>query len=369
MPTAEGPIGSVATVCFRADASAETLATKPELVIKTTVPAKVLIGDNAALAITVSNPGTGVATGVVLEEHIPGNMRHPAGSELHYEIGTLKPGESRRVQLSLTAAQPGAAANVLLAKGDGSLKAEDRCQWDVVAPQLEVAIEGAKRRFLDRDATYTVSLSNPGTAAAKQVQLVAYLPRGLKFVSANNSGRYEPATQTVHWLLEELPANDRDKVELITTAVEAGQQKIRFEGRADKGVSVEKEQPISVEGIAAVLFEVRTLNNPIEVGGQTVYEVHVVNRGSKAATNVALGVLIPQGMKPLAAEGPTRYDIEANRVQFEALARLAPKAETTYRVRVQGLQPGDLRVRVQLLTDEMQDPVTKEESTRVYRDE
>ncbi len=79
--------------------------------------------------------------------------------------------------------------------------------------------------------------------------------------------------------------------------------------------------------------------------------------------------LLPQGMRAVAAEGPTRYALDPNRVQFESLAQLAPKAETTYRVRVQGLQPGDLRIRVQLQTDEMQDPVTKEESTRVYANE
>ena len=67
--------------------------------------------------------------------------------------------------------------------------------------------------------------------------------------------------------------------------------------------------------------------------------------------------------------GPARHAMEPNRVLFEGLSRLAPKADTTYRVRVQGLQPGDLRIRVQLTTDEIRTPVTKEESTRVYSDE
>ena len=67
MPTAEGEIGSVATVHFGADASARTIATRPQLVVETAVPKhKVLIGDQVTLSITISNPGTGVATGVVL---------------------------------------------------------------------------------------------------------------------------------------------------------------------------------------------------------------------------------------------------------------------------------------------------------------
>jgi len=369
MPLAEGEIGSVATVRFAADASARAIATKPELAVKVAAPGKVLLGETAVLSITVSNTGTGVATGVVLEERIPGGLQHPAGNELEYEIGALKPGESRQLQLPLGAARPGMAANVLVAKAEGNIRLEERTNIEIVAPQLDVAMEGPKKRYLERAATYTVSVSNPGTAPAKQVELVAYLPRGMKFVSANNAGQYEPATQTVHWVLEELPANDSGKVELTALPIEAGEQKLRLIGKADRGLSVEKEQPISVEGIAAVLFEVTDVNDPVEVGGETVYEIRVVNQGSKAASNVRIVALLPAALRPVAAEGPTRHTIEGNRVTFESLARLAPKADTTYRVRAQGLQPGDLRVRVQLLTDEMQEPVTKEESTRVYKDE
>ena len=54
---------------------------------------------------------------------------------------------------------------------------------------------------------------------------------------------------------------------------------------------------------------------------------------------------------------------------FEPLAQLAPKADTTYRVKAEGWGRGDVRVRVQILTDEIRTPVTKEESMRVYADE
>ena len=61
--------------------------------------------------------------------------------------------------------------------------------------------------------------------------------------------------------------------------------------------------------------------------------------------------------------------IDGGRVFFDALEPLAPKAELTFRVRVQAVQAGDLRVRCQLLTDGMQTPVTKEEGTQVYADQ
>ena len=68
-------------------------------------------------------------------------------------------------------------------------------------------------------------------------------------------------------------------------------------------------------------------------------------------------------------QGPTRYTIESNKVAFEALPQLAPKTAAAFRVRAKGVEAGDLRVRCQLMTGEMQQPVIKEESTRVYADE
>jgi uncharacterized repeat protein (TIGR01451 family) len=284
-------------------------------------------------------------------------------------VGTLRPGEIRQIQLPLSATKGGKIVNVLAAEGEDNLKAEDHAEVEVIAPELNVAVEGAKRRYLERQATYVMSVSNPGTAPAQGIELVAYLPPGLKFVSANNGGGLDPSTQTVHWRLTELSAKDTGKVELVTMPVEVGQQKLRLEGRAEHGLAAEREQPIIIEGLAAVMFEVANSSGPIEVGSETAYEIRVVNQGSKEATNVRIAALLPQGMRAVAAEGPTRYALDPNRVQFESLAKLAPKADTTYRVRVQGLQPGDLRIRVQLQTDEMQDPVTKEESTRVFANE
>ncbi|MDZ7617262.1 MAG: hypothetical protein U1E05_09670 [Patescibacteria group bacterium] len=369
-PTEEGEIGSVATVHFSAAASAKGVATKPELLLESSAPAEVLIGETFTLSISVSNPGSGVATGVVLSERIPPGLRHAAGADLEYDVGSLQPGESRKLELELVADRPGPVANVVVARGEGNLRAEHQLNLSVVAPQLEVAVGGPQRRFLEREAVYELGISNPGTAAAKDVELVAHLPDGLEFVSANNAGHYDEATRAVYWRLDELPVRETGTVKLVTMPIQAGEHALRIRGKAAKGVETEAAQPVIIEGIAALLFEVRDVVDPIEVNGETVYEISVLNQGSKAATNVRVHLLLPPEMQPIAAEGPAQHVMDARQVAFEPLARLAPKADTVYRVRVRGLQPGDLRVRVQVLTDEMHGvPVTKEESTRVYSDQ
>ena len=101
-------------------------------------------------------------------------------------------------------------------------------------------MSGPKRRFLERQATYQVAISNTGTVAAQRVELVAYLPAGLKFVSANNSGQYDEARRAVRWLLEELPTNEKGVVELVTLPIEPGQQSIKLRGTAAKAEAVER---------------------------------------------------------------------------------------------------------------------------------
>jgi hypothetical protein len=188
-------------------------------------------------------------------------------------------------------------------------------------------------------------------------------------MKADKLGYYEEATRTVHWRLEELPANETGSVQLVTMPVEAGQHALKLRGTAEKGLIAEKEQPVMVEGIAAILFQVSDTADPVEVGGETTYEVHVVNQGSKASANVRLAIDLPPELKPVAADGPTRHLVEGTRIIFDGLSQLPPKADTTYRIRVKAMKSGDLRARFQLLTDDMKTPVTKEESTRVYADE
>lgn len=366
-PEQEGQIGSVATVTFETQASVSTRCTKPELVVEHSGPEQVLIGQGVVFNIKVTNNGTGVATGVTLEEDVPEFLSHSKGSEIEYEIGTLRPGESRGLQLTLQAAKAGRFENVLLIRGDGNLLERDAFPMEVIAPDLNIQLVGPKRRYLERTAKYSISVANPGTAPATRVELVAFLPKGMKFVSTNNQGQYDPQTHAAYWSLAQLPSSESGTVELSLLPMEIGDQKMRIESRADLGLTAETEQTIVVDGLAAVFFTVADTADPIEVGSETVYQVQVVNQGSKTATGVRVDAQLPPGMEPVSGEGPTTYQIQGQRISFNPLGRLAPKDQAIYKIQARGLQDGDQKITVQVVTNEIA-PVAKEESTRVYAD-
>lgn len=368
VPLAEGEIGSVARVSFEALASVRTVSTRPQLSITQTTPEKVLIGQSVLVNVTVSNPGSGDATGVVLEADIPPELSHVAGNELEYPVGTLRPGQQKQVALRLTAKAAGVVFNTLTVRGNGQMEDRSVQQIEVIAPGVQVGLRGPRVRYLDREATYAVDVANPGTASARNVNLVAFLSKGLKFVSTDHFGEYDAREHAVYWKLEELPPNVRDSVKLTAVAIEPGEQKIVLEGKADLGVKDSFDHIVRVESVPELEFSVKDTADPIEVGSDTTYEIRVVNRGTRTATGVQIYAAFPTALRAVQGGGPSDLRIEGQNALFAPLDRLPPNQEAVFRVKAKALDSGDNVIKVQMLSDDVNVPVTKEESTRIYSD-
>jgi len=299
---------------------------------------------------------------------VPRGLSHGAGSELEYEVGTLRPGESIRLELKLKASEAGVTINKLRVRGDANLLAEHTIQLEVIAPKLMVGLTGPRRRFLDRQVKYQVTFRNAGTAPARNVELVTYLPKGLKFVSTSGKGQYDRRDHAVYWSLDHLAPGQTGDVELVAVPIATGEQKLQIEGTADLGLSHTYEHITVVEAITELVFTVSDTQDPIEVGSETIYEVRIVNEGSKTATNVQLDALLPVALTPISGEGTTRVVIQGQKVLMEPLPRLAPGEEAVYKIKVRGRQAGDHLVDIRLVCNEIPTPVTKQESTKVYAD-
>ncbi len=369
LPKVAGEIGSVAQVTFQAQAAVRTICTKPELKVELKMPEQVLIGTEATVEIAITNTGSGAATNVLIEEDVPDGFTHAAGRQIETAIGALLPQESRRLSLILDATTPGVYDNRLTVRGDGNLLVEDVRKIEVATPKLEIAMQGPALRYLDRQATYVVRMANPGTAPARNVELVTFLPKGMKYVTSDNHGQYDSQTHAVYWSLEELPAETQGDVHVTVLPIEPGNHKLKANGHADLGLQHACEHEVVVEGLAELSFSVADVADPIEVGSQTTYEVRVRNRGSKADSDIRVMAELPPGMMPTSGDGPVSATVQRQRVLFNPLARLAPDEEAVFKIHATGQATGDHVIRVQLQSAELRVPVTKEEITRVYTDQ
>src|SRR5262249_7735065 len=139
---------------------------------------------------------------------------------------------------------------------------------------------------------------------------------------------------------------------------------------AARGLRNKTEVITRVEGLSALLMELVDLDDPVEIGVDTAYEIRVTNTGSKTETNLQLVCVVPAKMEFCRARANANrtFHLQGKEVVFEPLAKLAPRADVLFRVNVRGLAPGDLRFRARITADGLTDPVLKEESTKVYGD-
>ncbi len=368
LPQREGEIGSVAEVTFRAQASVRTISTKPQISMRLDGPRTVLAGEIANVNLTITNTGTGIAANLFLDAIIPDGFVHPAGRELQSPLGNLPPNGSKTISLPLKAAKAGSYDLTFSATNEVNVSVEEQLPIEVTAPEFELAIQGPKVRYLDRQTTYSVWLSNPGTAAAEEVELVLFLSKGLKFVSSNNQGQYDRQSHAVFWNLERLPPSAKGEVQVVLLPGEIGQQKVRAEARGASGLQQTDERVLQVDGLPELQFSVSDTEDPVDVGSETQYEVLIVNKGSQAANHVQLTVEFPSELEPLRGNGPTEVQVRGNTATGEPLARLAPNEKAVYKITARGLRAGDCRVRVQIVSDDVRNPVTKEERTLVHAD-
>lgn len=367
-PVRPGEIGSVAHVTFATQASMRTLVTKPVLNLYHSAKPKVLIGDNVVLDITVENKGDGPAKNVILQEDVPDQFECSVGQEIEFPIGTLAPGQSKKLKLGLKAVDIGRLRNILFAKADGNLKTQHAIDMEVIAPRLVTTANGPSRKFLRREASHTFSVANQGTANATNVELIAKLPGGLKFIGANNRGKYDTNSHAVYWSLAELTPGVTADVELQTTPIESGEQKINFEAVADLNQKSDTSTSLLVEHLIDVFFDIDDAVDPIEIGAPTRYLIRVVNQGTKTATNVQLQVVFPNGLQPVSVDGNLTNEINGQNVNFSRITSMNPGDELKLIVNAKGTGPGDHRVVVHMRTDGREANVSKEETTRVYDD-
>jgi uncharacterized repeat protein (TIGR01451 family) len=361
----EGKFQDAVTATCSVTQSVGTEIQRGHLTLTLTAPAQVKLGERVQFQVRVLNNGTGPASHVVVHDHFPAGLKHAQGENVDVEVGTLGPGESKTITLPASAVQGGRLVNQAIASADEIPDATGSATVQVDAPALVVRPTGPTETPLHREVEYRLEVANTGTTGATGVRLSGSLPEGLDFVSAGDSGSYTSATRGIDWTLGALAPGASRAVSVKVLARKPGDWVAPTLARADGGIEGKAEVKVHVEGIAALTLQVVDLDDPVEIGAETTYEIRVVNQGTGACTRVAIETVVPDGMTVVRAE-PATHRVLGQRVTFEPVGRLAGRAETVFRVRVRAKTAGDWRFKAYLSCDQLQRPVYREESTLVF---
>ena len=121
------------------------------------------------------------------------------------------------------------------------------------------------------------------------------------------------------------------------------------------------------EAMADLRLEVKDPEGPVPVGADAIYELHVRNRGTKAAENVEVMAYFSNGVEPVSAEGQT-HRISPGQVVFDRIPAIPPAGEMVLTVKAKAGVAGNHVFRAELHCRTIGTRLVREEVTHFYQD-
>lgn len=368
IPSRRGDLTPSALVRFATAASASFKVEEPLLKVAIKGPSEVMLGDPASQLVTISNPGTGVASDVKIEAHLSDGLEHTEGKRLTVEVGAINAGETRQIRLGLLTIAGGPQTLTVTATSSSDASNVATANVNVIAPTLKLAVDGPALRYKGRTAKYVLTVTNDGTVANNNVRVTQKVADGFSFLSADKGGKFDPQQKSVNWFVGRLEPAQSVSVSCELNPTALGEFTHQVACMTDAGVKTEATAATRVDGTSVVTLEIVDLNDPVEVGVETAYEIRVKNEGSKAASNVALQCELPEGAELLKVEGSVPARSAGKTLQFQPLLQLAAGTQAIFRVHVKGTVEGNHRLRASLVSDSIDEPLQREEQTKFYLD-
>ncbi len=369
-PSATGASASRCEVRYRALVGGMVMVVEPKLAIESLVPAQTLVDETVAVRLTVKNPGTGDASGVVINGELPEGVKTIDGqSSVKIDVGTLPAGAAKEFVVQVKSAQTGAyALKAVATSGDGLTAETGPVQLDVRRPKLELEAQTAAEWLISRPLTCTLKVKNAGDGEARHPKVDVALPEGFQFDSATEGGAL--ASGSVRWELDTLAAGQERTLAVTLTCARAGEFDLAAKASAEFAETASATAKTRLAGMAALSLEVVDNEDPIAVGNEVTYTIIVKNQGSAADRNVRVECAIEEGMALVNAEGATKREGpgEGERsFAFMSLDSLAPGQSATWWVKVKAEKAGDVRFRASVTSGQTERPVGEAEATKFYQ--
>jgi len=365
IPRRRGDVRLEAFVRFTGYSASEFSVQEPLIEVSVVGPEQVEVGQQVAYVVRVTNPGTGVASNVIIQAAIPEGLEHRSGSLLSIEIGTLSPGESRQARLNLAAVKGGPHELAVRAIADGGLTEQTVVNVSVAEPKLNIAIGGPTEQLAGRTTDYSLSVSNAGNVQSSNVRAKYRIPQGLEYVSADRGGKYNKTDHSIEWFVGTLQPAESSDFQMTLRATETGEMLHQAGVVSEHGQVTMCEYATTVEGVAALDLKITASNHEMRKGEEVTWNVRISNTGSRPAEKVGMSCELPSGIQLIKAEGPSEYIAENGVMVFRSLPAIEAGESVEFTVTAQCIREGNHRLRLRVASESISEPLIGEESATV----
>jgi uncharacterized repeat protein (TIGR01451 family) len=226
----------------KAEASSTTVVREPVLAVSCAAPGERYMGRPFEVAFTVVSKGDTAAAGTVLEVPVPSGLTAQsasdggqiAGGKISWNLGSLAAEATKKVSASFVSASAGTFQFNPSAKGACAKPVASSCQTRIVgvaAILLEKA-DDPDPVGIGETTTYTVKITNQGSADDNNVKMVVTIAPELTPVSATGNGSISGQVVTFP-TVPRLAAKEAVSYKIVAKGAKVGDGRTRFELNSD----------------------------------------------------------------------------------------------------------------------------------------
>jgi hypothetical protein len=302
-------------------------------------PEQITYGTSETYTVRVLNPGNGPASNVVF------TLSPNSATPQTQRVTEIEPGKEAKFEVELTARDLEDLQIHGLATADLNLKQEEIKLIKVVSAKLQAVLTGPPVKYQDAMAEYRLQISNTGNAVCTNAQALLELPSGLKYLSGLETATV--AGNQIQWQIASLEPGQTVDFVFRCQMQQTGQHRLQFSCRGSAAGVTTVEFDTRVEALADLVLTIDDPVAPAPVGEEVVYEITILNRGSKAADQVSLLAQFSHDIEPIRIEGATGT-IEPGQVKFDKVATLEAGKSLRLKVFAKAEKPGHHRFRAEV---------------------
>jgi uncharacterized repeat protein (TIGR01451 family) len=339
-----------ATVSYKFGSRASTIVQEPKLKVEATaMPGRVLKGEQVTFQISVLNPGTGPARNVTVQAKLSSGLKYGGDEQVEQTIDEIGPGQRFDIEPLIVDSIAGGqqSCTVVASSADVTeVLADQRItrNVEVTKPDLAVKLEGQNERFTGQTNEYKLTVTNPGTAQAKKVKVIASLPHeGGKLVAKPPGATFDQKTRKLIWSIAQLEPLQSVEMTFVYATSTPGLYKATAEATSGE-LRASDTMTTDVSGIAVLDLQVSQTSRVMDVGKTNFYDITIKNSGTKEATRLQLSGNLPKNLKVLkhynVEKGEFKFLPDTGKFQFPEIERLGVGQTITLSLEVQATQSG-----------------------------
>jgi uncharacterized repeat protein (TIGR01451 family) len=203
--------GGIRNPDLESNAKSQVKIIQPGLAVKITGPKTCLVKCEGIFTIDVTNPGTGTATNVKIQNILPEGMEFVAASDDgHFEAGTravvwnmprLEPNAHQVLTIKIRGKSMVDSSIVVAGQADGNLhtRAELGVRVEGVPAISVEVVDVDNPTLIDSDCNIEIRVVNKGSCPCTGIQIMAIMPEGMELREAQAPTPYKVAGQQVQF--------------------------------------------------------------------------------------------------------------------------------------------------------------------------